>query len=53
VRSITNCSGTFQCDDRAGLLAVAEAVRRTGLTVEPGGVRFFNWDQTAAVEILQ
>jgi hypothetical protein len=53
VRTLTNCSGTFQCTDRQGLLQVAAALRRAGLTIEVGGVQFFSWDEVAAVEVLE
>jgi hypothetical protein len=44
VWDLTNLSGTFQFDDEAGLLAVAQEFRRQGFTVEPGAVRFFPVD---------
>jgi hypothetical protein len=52
VRDVTNLSGTFQCDDRDGLLAVAEAIRRQGVAVMPGAVRFFPADGSRPV-VLQ
>src|SRR5437773_6438674 len=44
VIDITNLSGTFQCDDPAGLLAVAGQLRHQGLTIRAGAVRFFPAD---------
>lgn len=44
IRDVTNLSGTFQCDDPDGLLAVAAELERLGLQVEPGAVRFFPQD---------
>ena len=41
VVDVTNLSGTFQFDDEAGLLEVAAELRRQGLVVETGAVRFF------------
>jgi hypothetical protein len=42
VVDLTNLSGTFEFDDEAGLKGVAEELRRQGLEVEPGAVRFFS-----------
>ena len=53
VHMVTNCSGTFQFNDRAGLLVVADSIRAAGLAIEPGGVRFLRWDATAAIEVLE
>jgi hypothetical protein len=44
VVDLTNLSGTFQFDDEAGLRKVAEELRRQGLVVETGAVRFFPAD---------
>src|SRR5438552_1608246 len=41
VTDLTNLSGTFQCDDEQGLTDVAAELRRQGLTLETGAVRFF------------
>jgi hypothetical protein len=41
VADVTNLSGSFQCDDETGLLEVARELRRQGLVVRPGAVRFF------------
>lgn len=41
VLDLTNLSGTFQCDDPAGLLAVAQQLRLQGLALRAGAVRFF------------
>jgi len=41
VIDVTNLSGTFQCDDPAGLLAIADQLRHQGLGVRSGAVRFF------------
>ena len=41
VVDLTNLSGTFQFDEEGGLLAVAEQIRRQGMEVAPGAVRFF------------
>lgn len=52
VVDLTNLSGTFQFDDERGLLDVAAEVRRQGLTVEAGAVRFFPADGSRPV-VLQ
>jgi hypothetical protein len=44
ISSLTNCSGTFQFEDREGLLDVANQLRMLGFTVETGAVRFFPID---------
>jgi hypothetical protein len=44
VIDLTNLSGTFQCDDPNGLLAVVEEMRQTGMNVAVGAVRFFPTD---------
>ena len=44
VTDLTNLSGTFQFDDEAGLKSVAEQIRRQGMAVEIGAVRFFPAD---------
>ena len=44
VIDVTNLSGKFQCDDPAGLLAVADQLVRQGLTIRAAGVRFFPAD---------
>jgi hypothetical protein len=44
VIDVTNLSGTFQCDDPAGLLAVADQLYRQGLRIRPTAVRFFPAD---------
>jgi len=44
VVDLTNLSGTFQSDDEDGLREVAAELRRQGLTVEVGAVRFFPRD---------
>jgi hypothetical protein len=44
VVDVTNLSGTFQCDDPAGLLAVVDRLRQQGVTVRAGAVRFFPAD---------
>lgn len=44
VVDLTNLSGTFQCDDPAGLLSVAERLEDIGFLVLPGAVRFFPMD---------
>jgi hypothetical protein len=49
VADLTNLSGTFQFDDEEGLREVAEQLRRQGLAVEPGAVRFFPLDGSAPV----
>lgn len=41
VADLTNLSGTFQFDDEDGLREVAEQLRRQGVEVEVGAVRFF------------
>lgn len=49
VVDLTNLSGTFQFEDEAGLLEVAEQLRRQGLAVEVGAVRFFPPDGSMPV----
>ena len=44
VTDLTNLSGTFRPDDRAGLLAVADALEAASLTLRDGAVRFFPQD---------
>jgi hypothetical protein len=44
---VTNLSGTFQCDDPPGLLAVAAQLRRQGLRLQASSVRFFPADGSA------
>jgi hypothetical protein len=44
VIDVTNLSGTFQCDDPAGLLAVTDQLVRQGLAIARGAVRFFPSD---------
>jgi hypothetical protein len=46
---VTNLSGTFQFDDEAGLLAVADQLRSQGFVVEVGAVRFFPPDGSMPV----
>src|SRR5438132_1706992 len=41
ITDVTNLSGTFQCDGEDELREVAEQLRRQGLEVESGAVRFF------------
>lgn len=38
---LTNLSGTFLCDDLAGLSEVASIIRLVGIEIAAGGVRFF------------
>lgn len=49
VVDLTNLSGTFEFDDELGLLGVAEAIRKQGLVVAPGAVRFFPADGSPPV----
>jgi hypothetical protein len=44
VVDVTNLSGTFQFDDEDGLREVAAELRRQGLIVVTGAVRFFPAD---------
>jgi hypothetical protein len=41
ILDVTNLSGTFQCDNEEGLKEVADQIRRQGVNVEVGAVRFF------------
>jgi hypothetical protein len=41
VVDLTNLSGTFQFDDEPGLKDVAAEIRRQGVAIETGAVRFF------------
>jgi hypothetical protein len=49
VADLTNLSGTVQFDDEAGLRTVAEQIRRQGVAIEAGAVRFFPADGSAVV----
>lgn len=49
VVDLTNLSGTFQFDDADGLRDVAAELRRAGLTVARGAVRFFPADGSRPV----
>jgi len=49
VFDVTNLSGTFQFDDEAGLRDVAIQIRRQGLALELGAVRFFPPDGSSPV----
>jgi hypothetical protein len=49
VVDLTNLSGTFQFDDEDGLRDVAAELRRHGLSVAPGSVRFFPADGSRPV----
>jgi hypothetical protein len=44
VLDLTNLSGTFHFDDEPGLCEVAAQVRRQGVEIEAGAVRFFPAD---------
>ena len=44
VCDLTNLSGTFQCDDAAGLLAAADQLVQQGLSIRSLAVRFFPAD---------
>jgi hypothetical protein len=46
---VTNLSGTFQCDDPDGLLAVADRLIACGAVLVPGAVRFFPMDGSRPV----
>jgi hypothetical protein len=49
VVDLTNLSGTFQFDEEDGLRDVAKELRRQGLIVETGAVRFFPADGSRPV----
>jgi hypothetical protein len=49
VVDLTNLSGTYQFDDEEGLREVAAELRRQGLMVEVGAVRFFPVDGSPPV----
>lgn len=49
VADLTNLSGTFQFDDEDGLREVAVELRRQGLVVDPGAVRFIPADGSRPV----
>lgn len=44
ITDVTNLTGTFQCDEESGLIAVANELRRLGFEVDSGAVRFFPTD---------
>lgn len=52
IRDLTNLSGTFQFEEPAGLLVVAERLRMQGLECETGAVRFFTWDGSKPPVVL-
>jgi len=52
VLDLTNLSGTFQFEDEDGLVEVAAQLRRQGMVLEVGSVRFFPPDGSHPV-ILQ
>jgi hypothetical protein len=49
VVDLTNLSGTFEFDDEEGLREVAAELRRQGLQVDVGAVRFFPSDGSPPV----
>lgn len=49
VSDVTNLSGTFQFDDEEGLKEIAEQIRRQGVEIEVGAVRFFPSDGSLPV----
>ena len=49
VVDLTNLSGTFEFDDEAGLREVATELKRQGLTIAKGAVRYFPTDGSAPV----
>lgn len=49
ITELTNLSGTFQFDDEAGLLDVADACERQGVAGDAGAVRFFPSDGSRPV----
>lgn len=46
---LTNLSGTFEFDDEDGLREVAAQIRKQGLVIEGGAVRFFPADGSPPV----
>jgi hypothetical protein len=46
---LTNLSGTFEFDDEDGLREVAAEIRKQGLVIEVGAVRFFPADGSSPV----
>ncbi len=53
ITDLTNLSGTFQFDDAAGLLAVAELLEASGLIVQAGAVRLFSHTSRQRARILR
>ncbi len=53
ITDLTNLSGTFQFDDAAGLLAVAEALEAAGLIIQTGAVRLFSHTAHQRAQILR
>lgn len=49
VKDVTNLSGTFQFNEVAGLLEIAEEMEKIGLEVQDNAVRFFPTDGSAAI----
>lgn len=52
VKEVTNCSGTFQFDDRDGLRAVAQQLTELGFGVTDRAIRFFPSDG-GPIEVLE
>lgn len=49
VVDLTNLSGTFEFDEEDGLREVAAEIRKQGLVIEVGAVRFFPTDGSPPV----
>ncbi len=52
VADLTNLSGTFQFDDEDGLRNVAIELKRQGLELDAGAVRFFPADGSPPIVLL-
>jgi hypothetical protein len=51
ITEVTNCSGTFQFDDRDGLRAIAQQLIDLGFVVQEGAIRFYPADG-GPIEVL-
>jgi hypothetical protein len=49
ILDLTNLSGTFQFDDRQGLLKIAAKMESLGFAIQPSAVRFFPVDGSRPV----
>lgn len=53
VTDLTNCSGTFQFSEKAGLLSVATNLEELGFRIDCGAVRLFSHVDSARPEVIR